>query len=42
MKGVTEKIVTPPKVYISIRENFVGQNKSNVTLMFDYYMAQSF
>jgi hypothetical protein len=30
-----------PEVYISIRDNCVGQNKSNVTMMFDCWMAMS-
>ena len=33
---------TQPELYISIRDNCVGQNKSNVTLQFDSFMAQSF
>ena len=31
-----------PDAYISIRDNCVGQNKSNVTMQFDCFMAMSF
>ena len=31
-----------PHVYISIRDNCVGQNKSNVTMQFDCWMSLSF
>ena len=31
-----------PELYISIRDNCVGQNKSNVTLQFDCLMSLSF
>ena len=33
---------TPPKVFISIRDNCVGQNKSNVTLKLECFLSLSF
>ena len=34
--------VTPPKVFIAIRDNCVGQNKSNITLKLKSFFAMSF
>eukprot|EP01038_Epipyxis_sp_PR26KG_P018208 gene18208-25613_t len=34
--------VVPPKVFISIRDNCVGQNKSNVTLKLECFLSMSF
>jgi len=33
---------TPPKYFISIRDNCVGQNKSNITLNFECFLAMTF
>ena len=33
---------TPPEVYVSIRDNCIGQNKSNVTMLFDCWLSLSF
>ena len=42
MKRCQEEGRVQPHVYISIRDNCVGQNKSNVTLQFDLFMSMSF